>query len=266
MSAQQQNLKNNLDAITNALSAYGNVNLAVITTSMSSSTYTTTPGGGKFVGPVLNTSQKDFMIPFQSEIMVGTGGDAEEKPLEALSSALSPALLSGVNSGFLRPNADLIIVFVTDTEDQSLVVTPPAVWAQLQALKPHNAIKTIGALVLDPKTCNADQFGTGTPLKDFINLSGGVIVDLCGDFSQTIPSALGELGQVDNVYTLQVLPGTEISTKSIQVTVGQDTLVAGDAIHGWVFDSSTNTLTIGSDVLAHTNATKMVISYSLVNK
>jgi hypothetical protein len=56
---------------------------------------------------------------FDKLVRVGTEGSPEEKGLHAAMLALSEPLVSGWNAGFLRPDADLSIVFVSDEEDSS---------------------------------------------------------------------------------------------------------------------------------------------------
>ena len=59
------------------------------------------------------TLQKDF----QAMVNVGVNGSPDEKGLAAAKAALSEPLLSGANKNFIRPEADLGIVFVADEDD-----------------------------------------------------------------------------------------------------------------------------------------------------
>lgn len=56
---------------------------------------------------------------FGCNATVGTQGDGFEMGLESAKEALSPALLNGFNAGFLRPEAFLAIIFLTDENDCS---------------------------------------------------------------------------------------------------------------------------------------------------
>lgn len=56
---------------------------------------------------------------FACNATVGTSGDGFEMGLEAARAALSPSLLTGFNNGFLRDDALLAIIFLTDENDCS---------------------------------------------------------------------------------------------------------------------------------------------------
>ena len=89
---------------------------------------------GHDIGPVLAAEdyhmiQGDLSSPIDVERLrtdfvclatVGDCGDGYEAGLDALNMALSPELLAGKNSGFLRNGAFLGIIFVTDEDDCSV--------------------------------------------------------------------------------------------------------------------------------------------------
>lgn len=56
---------------------------------------------------------------FASVVSQGINGSGSEKGLEAAYRALSSPLITGWNNGFLRPDAYLALIFVSDEEDQS---------------------------------------------------------------------------------------------------------------------------------------------------
>src|SRR5687768_11484765 len=86
-------------------------NMAVITSDVEVGTK------GQFVGPVMNASTPNLTQAFLNQVNVGTGGSGQERGLEAARLALSEPNLSGPNAGFLRSNAILAIIVVTDEED-----------------------------------------------------------------------------------------------------------------------------------------------------
>ena len=61
----------------------------------------------------------DYRNVFINRAQVGTGGSGKEKGLEAARFALSANMTTGANRGFLRPEANLLVVFVSDEEDCS---------------------------------------------------------------------------------------------------------------------------------------------------
>ncbi|MHB8875960.1 MAG: hypothetical protein ACYC8T_19910, partial [Myxococcaceae bacterium] len=91
---------------------------------------TTTDNGvggeqGRFVtGPlhpeaVLTPSTPDLAAKFQAKVTQGTSSNTVEMVFEPALKALSAPLASGANAGFLREEAALAVVAVTDERDQS---------------------------------------------------------------------------------------------------------------------------------------------------
>ncbi len=61
----------------------------------------------------------DLETKFGCVAKIGTSGDGNERPMTALSAALSPGLAGpgGCNEGFLRDDALLVVIIITDEED-----------------------------------------------------------------------------------------------------------------------------------------------------
>lgn len=65
------------------------------------------------------TELDDLQQKFSCAGQVGTGGDGNERPMQTMVAALSDSLNApgGCNDGFLRDDALLVIVIITDEED-----------------------------------------------------------------------------------------------------------------------------------------------------
>lgn len=65
------------------------------------------------------TEADDLETQFACAAQIGTSGDGNERPMSSLVAALSPALTApgACNEGFLRDDALLVIVIITDEED-----------------------------------------------------------------------------------------------------------------------------------------------------
>jgi hypothetical protein len=262
MQTHQLNLINNLSLLAGSLSQYQDINTAVITTSVGSM-FTTKPGNGVFVGPVLNSDGSGFLQSLASQVNVGVTGDSTEKPLLAMNMALSPSLLAGANSGFIRPTADLVVFFLTDTDDQSGLV-PADVYASLKTLKPNNLVTALGAMVLDPKTCSGENPTTHF-LTDFIALTGGSTMSLCDDYSKALPDLLGQVKSNLEDVTLDVFPNTVVDVASLQVRLDGKVIVPGDMQNGWTFDPATNVIHLGAKLL-NMKVSKLVVNYNLIKQ
>jgi len=263
MSTHQQNLAANTSAIFTNTKSYSDFNTAVINTSTSYGPNV----GGVFMGPVLNSMQPDFANLIAGQMNVGVNGDAYEKPFDTLSMALSEPNLSTTNAGFLRPNADLVVVFLTDTQDQSTIATTD-LYNQLKALKPNTGITSLAGMITDPNVCMGESYeleGMPTKLQDFVALTNGQIFDLCGNFAQNIADAVSTLSAFAPEITLAMLPGTSISAKSIQVTVNGKAIPKGDLHNGWVYDSKLSQVILGKDLMQALIGSDIIeVSYQLL--
>jgi hypothetical protein len=65
------------------------------------------------------TENDDLDVAFSCAAMVGTDGDSDERPMQTMQAALAPGMNGpgGCNEGFLRDDALLVIVIITDEED-----------------------------------------------------------------------------------------------------------------------------------------------------
>lgn len=107
-----------------------------------SNQYCSLTGGQRYI-----TEQEPFAaLPqkFTCIASVGTDGDSDEKPLQALTAAVSPGLQGpgGCNTGFLRDDAVLVLTIITDEEDGSLG-TPNGLYQNIVAQKgghPENVV------------------------------------------------------------------------------------------------------------------------------
>ena len=116
--------------------------VGVVTTDM-----TEANRGGRLVAPFLTQNTPNVTTAFQEMVMVGTGGSGDERGLSAQYAALRDPLASSVNAGFVRPEADFALVFLTDEEDHSTQSVNFFVTG-LKRLKPDGAAITVGAILL----------------------------------------------------------------------------------------------------------------------
>lgn len=129
---------------------------------------------GEFVDTA--TQNKDDQIrTFQRAVKVGSCGSPDERGLQAVKNALSKTVEGGCNAGFLRDDANLIIVFVSDEGDASK--DDDGTWLDsekmlnvLKKYKPLGRIR-IAAIV------GADADGKASNCR----IDGGATVTTCGE-------------------------------------------------------------------------------------
>jgi hypothetical protein len=98
------------------------------------------------------TEQDDLAQRFACAAHVGTDGSGDEMPLDAALHALGPGLAApgACNEGFVRADALLVLVLITDEEDQS-IGDPPQWFNSLVALKGGVETNIVVLSLIGPK-------------------------------------------------------------------------------------------------------------------
>lgn len=196
MEEEQQTLAQGFQTFVAQMEASGtDFHIGVISTSVDY----TSPDLGKLLGtPPYLTSSDDYVNGFIERATLGVDGSDKEKGLEAAARALHPSLTApgGYNKGFLRPAAELLVVFVSDEEDcsdegalgdqpaeecyrQDELLVPVSDYVKtFQNMKDSKDMVQVGAIVGVQNAACADAF----PGSRYIQLSkftGGLVGDIC---------------------------------------------------------------------------------------
>jgi hypothetical protein len=121
------------------------------------------------------TQVDDLESRFGCVAKVGTTGSGDERPAEAMLTALSPDLqrVGACNEGFLREDALLVVVIITDEEDSKSVGDPLQWHSGLVALKggheEHVVVLTLVSLPA-PNQCIGSPLRPSNKLIEFANL------------------------------------------------------------------------------------------------
>lgn len=244
MSEEQSSLGNNLNAFLQfAQSAGIDYHIGVVTTDVTNSR-----DGGRFRGSprIIETSTPDVENVFRSTVSLGTSGSASERGLEAAYLALSDPLINTHNAGFLRQDAALAVIFVSDEPDHSNR-TVPFYENFLRNLKGFSnpSMLSVSAVV---GTTNPRCEGPGGRASyapryiEIANNTGGVVESICSaNWGRTLGNiALSSFG-LRAQFTLSSAPVG--ATLRIRVD-GVD--VPGTDASGnqrWSFDGNGNTVT-----------------------
>lgn len=230
-----------------------NYNIAVINSTCSSRC-------GNFVGTtkVVNRSTVDGLNILKRNVVVGTGGDTEEKFFDPLVAAFTEPTLSTVNKDFLRKRVPLAVIFLTDAQDQSRQNDAKRTLDFLVKVKDNKPENLLGYGVYIPQWfmnmgCDTDDGNTpGTKISEFLgmvsnaNPAGNAKSNsffLCGNF-ETKLIAIGQdiANRVGRTFLLNDLP----AKGTIEVFYG-DAPVPQNESYGWVFDIGRNAVIIGPD-------------------
>ena len=197
-------------------------------------------GAGSIIGGVITPATENAEGVFANNVAVGTQGSPFEMGLEAASYALAEPLLSGPNVGFLREEASLSVIFVSDEEDFS----PHGVNDYINELRnvkgqrDRDIFNSSALTVIDPANCQGQTYvpiAAGSRYIDIANQTGGVVGDLCGtDFEPIVTELSLNASRLRDTFWLSDKPN--LATLQVDVdsrTIGCD---AGE----WWYDEIMN--------------------------
>ncbi len=238
MGAHQQNLSNQFGSFIDVLNAKKiDYHIAIITMDMSAS-----GEKGRFVGTpsVIASANPNAKTLFQKNIKIGETGSSVERGFEAMKMALSPARLASENKDFLRADAQLAVIFVSNEEDRSSG-QPQDYAAFLDTLKPINtdeeppkwSANFIGITVPNG-VCHTrgDIAYPGDRYMDLARLSEGQIAEICdNDLSNALSNIRKRIVERLVEFYLSQKPLIE----SIVVRVNGK-IIPKDATNGWTYE------------------------------
>lgn len=182
---------------------------------------------------------------------LGTDGSPSEKGLQAMDRALSPELLNGWNYGFLREDADLAVIFVSDEEDQSPGAQFPAYHQEyLRNLEMRKGD-------LDRVVCSSIiDYTEPRGYIDMASETGGVIAEIGGDYADILLEVgLVSAGQLPN-FDLSEAPE---EVDAVVVTVNGEEIPPGEET--WFYDTEAQEVVFVDGALGEVEAV-VVITYT----
>jgi len=175
---------------------------------------------GTFFGSpaILKNDTPNLVTEFAANVLVGTSGSASEKGLDGAVAALTFPNISGANAGFLRDDAKLFVVFVSDEEDQSTESVSYYV-DLLTAVKDGNTEDLFLAGIVGPPTgtCTGDGTAPAAPrYNEALALTGGLYGSICdADFGLTLQNLAFEITSPTAEFFLSYLP--DLATLKVKV-------------------------------------------------
>lgn len=280
MDSHQARLAKNVDVLTQGIqnNKVIDYHIGVITTSMDSY-YNSGFAGGRLVSMVGGPKYIDRSTPgglqlLKNYLHVGTNGSATEKFFQPIQAALTPPLSTGENSGFLRQDAALVMIFITDTDDQSDnpmtggSYMPSDFYNFIVNLKGGDSKKVIPYGIFIPSNvaetsdCPRDEYSPNK-LEAVINQLNGYEYNLCDPNYNSNLDVLGKdiVNRVSRVLYLNRRPVPD----TIVVKYGND-LIPNDVNNGWTYDPERNAIVFGEALMQSLTGTssKMDISYTAV--
>jgi hypothetical protein len=252
MGDHQQNLADNMAKFTSTFtkSSVLDYNIGIVTTDMRHGECC-----GELVGSTRivnkNTPGGDQILA--SNFLVGTNGDGIEASFDPIVAALSPPTVTAWNVGFLRQEASLVVIFITDAEDQSKRTDATGLYKFLLGLKQGDANKVLAYGVLVPTkstiNCRRDENNT-TPLRiekflSMVSNHRNNVMNLCDpDYGTRLANMAKDIiDKVGNIIYLSRAP----DFNSIRVSYGNFDLPQ-DYHKGWSFDPKKNAIILGDEI------------------
>lgn len=251
MLTKQQNLANSFGSFISLFSTKNfDFHMAIAT----SDTYATGMGGqdGDFQGvpTVISRNTANFTSVFQTNVVVGATGAADAKVLDAINLSLSTAKLAGNNTGFLRSEAHLAVIILSDADDDDSTATVTSTKSFLDGLKP-NAIDgstgrerqmyTVHAVMDDqtnpgPVACVGSE--DGIKFRQLTTATGGNRMDICAtNFSSGLTSLAEQIAQFISKVLLKRTP--QVDTITVLVN---GVPISKNSSNGWSYQSSDNSI------------------------
>ncbi|MFZ5441817.1 MAG: choice-of-anchor D domain-containing protein [Myxococcota bacterium] len=191
------------------------------------------PGNPRYLSP----TTASVATLFAQKVSVGTSGSGIEQPFQSMSLAVTAPNLTQANAGFLRPDAALAVVIVTDALEQS----PNSVGAYVTTLKraKNNHPELVSVSVVGPFSpagngCTTEGLVDDGRFASIVSQTGGVRADICTSNWAMDLRAISQ--SVFGARRAFELGGTPRGSTSVTVTVD------GVPTTAWTFDAASNAI------------------------
>ncbi len=193
---------------------------------------------------VLTPDTPDVLSAFQARVLLEPGG-GDEAGLAAMHRALSAPLTDGPNAGFLRRDADLEVVIVSDEEDQS--AAPPAFYVDfVRSLKGFRADNVRVSVIVGadddgvPDNCRSanGSADAGRRYGVVADATGGAVGSICAaDFGPYLEAVGSRAFGLRDTFQLS----RQAEPDSVVVRV------EGALVQGWSYRPDSNTVAFAPD-------------------
>ena len=192
---------------------------------------------------ILTPSTPDYTTTFQNALFAWNFEDEYTEALLTVNNNAVQATDSGeCNAGFLRPDAMLHIIDITDEPEQSVDISGQTWDVLVDSIvdkKGSLALTTISAIAGDvPNGC--DDASPGTGYAEAVDATNGVFLSICQNWSST--NNLGLLASASvNQDTFELSQPAQESTIEVEVN-GQV------RNNGWSYDAASNSVVFSSNL------------------
>ena len=192
-----------------------------------------------------NTPDRSKIL--RSYLTPGVDGDGDEKFFSMVRNALTAPHIFEENFGFYRPDAHLLLFFLTDAEDQSFFFRPQDFYDFLLDLKGgnQNLLHYAGAIGPSGTSCRHENEPQPFLIEEFTALINGKNFNICeADYGVELVKIANNILELVSRIALDEVP--VVST--IKVTYGSQT-VPHSVAKGWTYNPDENVIYISKDVV-----------------
>jgi hypothetical protein len=193
---------------------------------------------------VLTPATPNLVSVLSERLQPGEDGSPIERGQEAMKAALTMTSAGQANQGFLRDNALLVVIFLTNEEDESAQTDYAAYLDQLKpALKTgeRSWIAHFMGVIHNETNCQTAKWGYSSPGTRYMRLakaSGGASESICdADLRRALTNVKIRVIEIATEYALSGDP----NVSSIKVYVN-GVLVPQDGENGWTYIKETNSI------------------------
>lgn len=194
----------------------------------------TTNRNGRMVGDsslltseAAKANKSMFLGNFARWVKVGTTGSGIEQGLKCASS-----FLDRYESSFLRKDALLAVVFLSDENDQSEKTVSEYI-NRLQSAKSSKGLVKTYSIVTQTLPKNAQWESIGARYNQVSDATAGIKSEITGDFAQTLSEISGHIVNLIDSFALSETPYNNL----IEVYVNNSKIISG-----WTFDNASRSI------------------------
>lgn len=186
-------------------------------------------GAGVIQGPVISAQTAQAEDVFAEIVAVGIDGSAHEMGLEAARLALSEPTLSGANAGFLREDAALSLIFVSNEEDGSWdpVADYINAFRRVKGQRERDRFNASALTPVDIDACGEEQAAYASPATRYVDVAlqtGGISGDLCAvDFESVVVDLSLNTSRLWDVFWLSASP----DAAQLELTINDEVIPCG---------------------------------------
>jgi len=238
MAPYQQKLGDSFDSfISYFVGANVDYHIAVTTTD-SGYDPATHGAAGRIIGSVITPDTPDPQSAFAGIVNVGTSGAGYEMGLQGAFLALTDPLVHGTNADFLRDDASLSIIFVSDEEDASPQTDNDYINAffAVKGQRARDVFNASALTVTDESVCTAQEAASSYPGSRYVDVATqthGLTGNICADgvsFDNIVTDLSLNVSRLTDTFYLSDTP----DPVTLQVSVNDVTIPCDDG--SWSYD------------------------------